>query len=77
MTLEYYDTTFQEISKQLESGLFNRVTKLRLFTVEGVELFEEDMKYLKPSLTLMASNGTFKILSRWKRFRRQTVPSRI
>ena len=55
--IQYYDITFQQISKRLEGVLFERVRRLRLFSVEGVELFEEDMKYLKPKITLIASNG--------------------
>lgn len=58
LNIQYYDITFQQISKRLEGTLFERVRRLRLFSVEGVELFEEDMKYLQPQTTLIASNCT-------------------
>jgi hypothetical protein len=37
----------REIQNYLEGRLFKKITKLRLFNFEGIELFEEDLRFLK------------------------------
>lgn len=41
-----------------EKCKFKSTDKLRLFTVEGVEIFPDDLKYMKNDSTIFVSKGT-------------------
>ncbi len=53
-----YDLKMSDILSILEDKInFGNVTKLRIFTPEGVEIFEEDLPYVKNHAILFASKG--------------------
>ena len=55
---------FSNIRKSLESSIFQSksISKMRLFTNEGVEIHEDDLPFLKNGAALYASNGFFLII---------------
>jgi hypothetical protein len=51
------------MSEALLGKLFKRITRLRLFNGEGVEIFEEDLRFLKDKEILYASPSKFYVLA--------------
>lgn len=51
-------STFASITNQLVPSLFQAVLQLRLFNTEGVEVFQEDLPFLKQGQVLHATNCT-------------------
>lgn len=74
-TVTFTDTTFEKLSLILTRALYADILQLRLFSTEGVEVFQEDIKYLRDHTTLVASDSKslHDVSGRWARLR----PARI
>ena len=64
--------TINSVREALLGKIFKNITRLRLFNGEGVEIFEEDIRFLKDKEVLYASASKFhnlvqgeKILIHW------------
>ena len=51
------NTKFSDIRRFLEKKFERNFTKLRLFTIEGVEIMEDELEFVKNNTTLYASRG--------------------
>lgn len=47
--------TFHDVSEYLTGRLFIKMSRLRIYNGEGIELFEEDLRYVKDLQVLYAS----------------------
>jgi len=50
-------TRFRDVQKVVEEKYPSHFKKLRLYNIEGVELNEDDLEYVKNDTTLFASGG--------------------
>ena len=54
------NATFKELIKIIEEKLdWNGVKNIRFFSTQGVEIFEDDLDFLKSGTTLYISQGYF------------------
>ena len=53
------NANFKEITKYIEEKLDWRAKTIRLFSPQGVEIFQDDLDFLKNGATLYVSKGIF------------------
>lgn len=57
VVIQYYDISLEYIAERIQGILYDYIENLRLFTMEGIEIFDQDMKYLGDNTTFVATNS--------------------